>query len=273
MKTNILVGILLSSALASAKPNFTKVMMVVLENTNYAGAIAQPFLSDFSKKGALLANSSGVSHPSQGNYIAMIAGDTMGVTNDKNVNLEAKHIGDLLDAKGLTWKAYVEDYPGNCFQGATSAMFARKHVPFLSFKNVTTNPSRCKNIVNSSEFDKDVKNNTLPNYSLFIPNLKNDGHNTSVTFADNYMSKKFGPLLKDSQFMDQMLFVITFDESESKANNQIFTAVYGDDVIAGAVSKKSYNHYSILKTIESAWNLGTLAKQDKAASELSDVLK
>jgi Phosphoesterase family len=272
MNKSIFFSLLISTVLASAKPNFTKVMMVVLENTNYSGAMAQPFLSDFAKKGALLSNMSGVTHPSQGNYIAMVAGDTLGVTNDANVDLQAQHIGDLLEAKGLTWKAYVEDYPGNCFLGGSSGAFARKHVPFLSFKNVSKNPSRCKNIVNSTEFDKDVKNNTLPNYSLFIPNLKNDGHDTGVTFADSYMSKKFGPLLKNPRFMDQMLFVITFDESASKAN-QIYTAVYGDDVVTGAVSKIAYNHYSILKTIENAWSLGTLGKKDQSASAINDILK
>ncbi len=269
----LFLGILFSALFSEAKPAFTKVMMVVLENTNYAAAIAQPFLSDLTKKGALLENISAETHPSQGNYIAMLAGDTYGINDDKNIDLDIKHIGDMLDAKGLTWKAYVEDYPGNCFLGATSAKFARKHVAFLSFKNVTTNPDRCKNIVNASQMDLDIKSNSLPNYSIYIPNLTNDGHNTNVTFADKYMSKKFGPLLQNQNFMDQMLFIVTFDESESKGSNQIYTVLLGNDVIAGSQSKKAYTHYSILKTIETVWNLGTLAHKDQSALLISDVLK
>lgn len=267
------ISILFFSTLGYSKPTFTKVMMVVLENTDYTGALAQPFLLDLSKKGALLENLSAEAHPSQGNYIAMIAGDTLGVKNDSNVDFSAPNIADLLEAKGLTWKAYAEDYPGNCFLDATSGKYARKHVPFLSFKSITTNPARCKNIVNASQLDIDIKNNSLPNYSIYIPNLMNDGHNSGVAFADAYMSKKFGPLLLNRKFMDQMLFIVTFDESGSRKTNQIYTALFGDDVLAGSTSKKSYSHYSILKTIESAWSLGDLNQNDKSADVLSDVLK
>jgi len=274
MKTlNLFFGALFFSILSQAKPTFTKVMMVVLENTNYAKALEQPFLLGLSKNGALLENMSAETHPSQGNYIAMIAGDTLGVKNDNNIDLISQHIGDLLEAKGLTWKIYAEDYPGNCFLGATSGRYARKHVAFLSFKNVTSNAARCKNIVNSTQLDMDIKNNTLPNYSIYIPNLMNDGHNTGVSFADAYMSKKFGALLLNQKFMDQMLFIVTFDESQSKTNNQIYTALYGSDVVTGGTSKKPYSHYSILKTIEFTWNLGDLNQNDKSADVLSDVLK
>jgi hypothetical protein len=248
-------------------------MIVVLENTNYQNTKNQPFLSEFSKNGASLNNMIALTHPSQGNYISMVAGDTFGIKNDKNIDLDAKHIGDLLEAKGLTWKAYVEGYPGNCFLEQSSGKYARKHVPFLSFKNVSTNPARCKNIVNAKQLDIDIQSNNLPNYSLYIPDLKNDGHDTGVSFADSYMSKKFGPLLHDQKFMNQMLFIITFDESGLSSSNQIYTALYGDSIIAGTKSNAAYTHYSILKTIESAWDLSSLNKKDVSASVLKDVFK
>ena len=266
--------LLLISSVVSAKVPFSHVLIVVLENTNYANAMNQSFLSELSKKGASLDNMTALTHPSQGNYISMIAGDTFGITNDKNVDLDAQHIGDLLEAKGLTWKAYVEGFPGNCFLGATSGKYARKHVPFLSFKNVSTNPARCKNIVDSKQLDNDIQSNHLPNYAIYIPDLNNDGHDSGVSFADAYMSKKFGPLLQNPQFINQMLFIVTFDESGSKSNdNQIYTAFYGDSVVAGAKSTVAYTHYSILKTIETVWGLGSLNKNDKKTSSIIDVLK
>lgn len=257
-----------------ASPKFSKVFIIVLENTDYSKAMAQPFLSELSKRGASLDNMTALTHPSQGNYISMIGGDTFGITNDKNIDLDAQHIGDLLEAKGLTWKVYAEDYPENCFLGVSSGDYARKHVPFLSFTNVTSNPKRCANIVNAKQLDADIKSQNLPNYSIYVPNMKNDGHNTGAPFSDAFVAKKFGPLLKNSIFMDQMLLVVTFDESGSKGNNnQIYTALIGDSVIAGSSSKNAYTHYSILKTIESEWGLGDLGKQDKAANFIIDVLK
>lgn len=257
----------------AAGTKFDKVMIIILENTNYSVAIQQKFLTEFAKMGASLTNMTALVHPSQGNYISMISGDTFGIRNDNNIDLTSTHIGDLLEAKGLTWKVYAEDYPGNCFLGASQGRYVRKHVPFLSFKNVSTNPARCKNIVSANRLDQDITAHELPNYSLFIPNMQNDGHNTGVAFADKWLSKRFGPLLKDPKFMDGMLVVITFDESDSAASNKIYTAVFGDSVISESTSKKAYTHYSILKTIENNWNLGTLNKSDVTASPINDVLK
>ena len=257
---------------AFAKPNFKKVMIIVLENTNYEKALMQPFLSDFAKRGAILENMTALTHPSQGNYISMIAGDTFNIKDDKKIDLTEKNIADLLEAKGLTWKVYAEGFPGNCFLG-DSAGYVRKHVPFISFKAISTNPARCKNILNADQMMVDLKSDSLPNYSLYIPNMKNDGHDTGVAFADNFLANKFGKLMKDPQFMEQMLLVITFDESGNKKDNKIYTAIYGDSVIAGAISKKPYTHYSILKTIENIFELGSLNRKDAEASDISEVLK
>ncbi len=139
---------------------------------------------------------------------------------------------------------------------------------------MTENKQRCKNIVDSSTLMNDIKNNSLPHYSLYVPNLKNDGHDTSATYADQFLAKTFGPLIKTPNFMDEMLLIITFDESESKKfTNKIYTAMLGDDVISGSISKKPYTHYSILKTIEQSWDLGTLGKNDASATAVTDVLK
>ena len=94
--TGCLVAITLRiSAAASAKVPFRHVMIFILEKTNYSNAMNQPFLSELSKKGASLDNMTALTHPSQGNYISMIGGDTFEISNDKNIDLEAQHIGDF----------------------------------------------------------------------------------------------------------------------------------------------------------------------------------
>lgn len=263
---------LTTSTVFAGTPSFKKVMIVVLENTNYDAAMKQPFLTELAKRGASLDNMTALTHPSQGNYVSMVAGDTFGIKDDKKIDLNDKNIADLLEAKGLTWKVYAENYPGNCFLG-DSGDYVRKHVPFISFQSISSNPARCKNIVNADQLDRDIKANALANYSLYVPNMKNDGHNTGIAFADKFMASRFGSLIQNHQFMDQMLLVVTFDESGSNKNNQIYTVVLGDSVIAGARSNKAYTHYSILKTIEEAFALGTLNKNDAAASAISDVIK
>ncbi len=256
----------------AGRASFKKVMIIVLENISYTSALAQNFLSGFAKQGALLSNFSAETHPSQGNYIALTAGTTAGVTSDKPFNLNVKHLGDLLEAKSKAWKVYAQGYPGSCFLGTQSGNYVRKHVPFLSYINVQQNPQRCANIADDSGLNSDTANGQLPAFSLFIPDIKNDGHDTGVAYADKWLSSYFGPLMKNPAFMKDMLLVITFDEDDkSTTSNHIYTAVYGDSVQPGGVSQDAYTHYSLLRTIEDTLGLGTLGQNDASAPPITGI--
>ncbi len=250
-----------------------KVMVVIFENTNYKDALAQPFFASFAKRGALFDNFDAETHPSQGNYIALASGDLHEVTGDGLYDLNSKNIVDLLEAKGKTWKVYAEAYPGNCFLGETAGTYARKHNPLISFTNIQRNPSRCTNIVDASQLDKDIQAGTLPNFSIYIPDINNDGHDTSVSFADKWFNRVFSPRISDARFMNGMLLIPTFDESGFSFRNQIYTAFLGDSVQPGFVSHGKYNHYNILRTVEDIFGLGTLGLKDAQAAPISDVFK
>jgi hypothetical protein len=247
---------------------FKKVMILVFENSDYEDALKQPFFAKFAKDGTLLTNYHGATHPSQGNYIALIAGDMLGVTDDYDFNLDGNHVGDLLEAKGKTWRVYAEDFPGNCSLRSVSGRYARKHNPFISFKNIQQNPSRCRNIVNASTLQSDIQNGTLADYSFYIPNLNNDGHDTGVGYADKWFSRTFGPLIQDPRFMNGMLLVATFDEGEDDPTNHIYTVLLGAGVKANVTFNKNVNHYSLLRMIEDGFGLGTLGRKDAQAETI-----
>ncbi|HEY7166143.1 MAG TPA: alkaline phosphatase family protein [Candidatus Binatia bacterium] len=258
----------------SSAPRFGKVMIVVLENANYRDALAQPFLGQFAKQGALLSEYYAEAHPSLPNYIALTAGTTAGLTSNAPVSLGLRHIGDLLEAKDKLWKVYAEGYPGRCFLGERSGLYVRKHVPFLSFENVQKRASRCARIVEASALISDVASGKVPDYSMYIPDEQNDGHDTGPAFADRWLAKSFGSLLKNSAFMKGLLFVVTFDEADgSDPRNRVFTALKGDSVLSGSVSKKPYNHYSLLRTIEDGLGLGNLGQNDASAFSMVGVWK
>src|SRR5262249_31933254 len=147
------------------QPRGQRVMLVILENADYDAARAQPFLAQLARAGGVLRQSFAVAHPSQPNYLALTAGNTYGVDSNAPVTLDVPHIGDLLEAKGRTWKVYAEGYPGHCFLGSHAGTYVRKHVPFLSFKNVQTNPARCGRIVDAAGLATDVRQGTLPDYA------------------------------------------------------------------------------------------------------------
>lgn len=250
--------------------HFQKIMIVMFENTAGDNAIKQPFFAELARKGVWLSNYAGVTHPSQGNYIALTAGDLLGVKGDANYDLDIKHLGDLLEAKGFSWKTYVEGYPGNCFRGGSSGNYARKHNPFISFVNVQKNPARCARIVNASELDRDIQNGTLADYSLYVPDIKNDGHDTGVAYADRWFSKTFGPRLVDPRYAAGMLTVATFDENDGTQGNRIYTSFTGTMVVPGNFSA-AVNHYSLIRMIEDNYELGNLGRKDATAPVIGNV--
>jgi len=249
-----------------------RVLMIIFENTDAAVAYAHPYLFELSQRGGALRNYHAVTHPSQPNYIAIAAGSTHGVLGSDAVTLSVPHLGDLLDARGLTWKVYAEDYPGDCFLGLTSGNYVRRHVPFLSFANVQKDPKRCRDaIVNASAFDADVATKNLPAFAMFIPDLLNDGHNTSVMFADAWLRGRFAPLFDDPVFMDGTLVILVFDEGSTTGPNIVYCVFYGAGVEPGTSTTTFYDHYSLLRTVEEIFHLGTLHQHDETADVISGI--
>lgn len=269
----IFIPLLLSLSIQTASAaNFNKVLVIVFENTEYKNAIKQPFFSTLAKEGALLTNFKAATHPSQGNYIAMIAGTTFNIINDKPIDINERHLGDLLEDAKKDWRMYAEDYPGNCFTGKTSGDYARKHVPFMSFVNVQKNPARCSKIVEAKQFFSDFSNDKLQTYSMYVPNLKNDGHDTGVSVADKWFKQNFDTVLHSPKFPKDLLVVVTFDEGTT-FNNQIYTLLYGANIMPGKTSDKPNNFYTLLKTFEDELGLGSLNKNDMSAMSIDDVWK
>jgi len=272
-----------ATATATSAAAFKRILIVVLENTDYDDAIKQPFLGSLIDRGALLTNYYAQTHPSQPNYIALVAGSTFKTDDrfngDAKVTLDARHVGDLLNAKSLSWKLYAEGYPGGpgkCFLRDDSGNYARKHVPFLSFKDVQTDRSQCEKIVAAPQFDKDVSTGGLPAFALYVPDLQNDGHDTGVRFADDRLKAKFANLLTNPDFMKDTLFVVTFDEGAGRGahkRSHIATILLGDAVQPGAKSATPYTHYSLLRLVEDTFALGTLGREDAKATVIDGIWK
>jgi Phosphoesterase family len=306
-----------SGAAPTQVPRFKKVVVVFFENDDEKNALQFPFFQSVAKRGALLTNYRGVTHPSEPNYIAFAAGtlDYRGVAiavggdavagggmidDDVQYDLPGRHLGDLLEAKNLSWKNYAEDYPGTdskCFTGShdktadgSAGKYARRHTPFMSFTNVSTSNSRCtKHITNASAFEKDLANGALPAFSFFTPNLIDDGHDSSTEAADQWFKQTFGPLLDDPKFAD-VLLVATFDENSCNTigagdtpeddakkarcvgdQNVVYTAFVGNGVKPGSSSDVRYDHYSLLKTVELGLDLGDLGKNDASAVPITGI--
>ena len=96
------------------KKPFDRVLIVMFENQYRSYVVQHPFMRKLAAAGADLTNSFGAFHPSQTNYIASLAGEVCAVTNDTlpASPLLQHTLVDLLEGQDVSWKAYMEAYPG-----------------------------------------------------------------------------------------------------------------------------------------------------------------
>jgi acid phosphatase len=138
------------------------------------------------------------------------------------------------------------------------------------YDSVANDKNRLAVIKNFTMFQSDLKNNKLPQYMFFTPNMTNDGHDTNVTFAGKWASDFLTPLLTNKNFMQNTLVLLTFDEDETYTErNSVFALLLGDAVpahLAGTSDNTYYNHYSEIATLEFNWDLHTLGRWDVGAN-------
>src|SRR5882762_6370930 len=93
---------------------------------------------------------------------------------------------------------------------------------------------------------------------------------TAICQAMPTLSQNVPALLSSPAFTTQRsLLFITWDENDGSPGNQVPTLVIADRVPKGFRSDVACTHYSLLRTIESAWNLAPLTAND-AASPMAD---
>ncbi|GAQ87266.1 acid phosphatase [Klebsormidium nitens] len=274
---------------------FDRFVVVILENADFEVAMADDYLASLAARpdARLLSDYHGLAHPSQPNYIGQIGGDTFGITDDDPHEIDATNLVDLLDGANITWKAYMEDYPGDCFNGSNAgglplfngalSLYVRQHNPFVSFSNILGSASRCQKIVPGNELDSDISSKSVPQFVYFVPNQIHNGHTTGFGFnvfqATDWLQGWLDPKLNDSAFNnDRTVILVTFDESGvSGSGNHVYAALVGG--LLGSPSNCSakgdpltcadgsyYTHYSVPKTIEDNWKLGSLGRNDQNAS-------
>ncbi|KAF7859612.1 hypothetical protein EAF04_008691 [Stromatinia cepivora] len=263
---------------------FNRYVTIWFENTDYETAAADPNFKFFAEKGITLEGYMAVTHPSEPNYLAAVAGDYFGLDGDPFVEVpeNVSSVVDLLEHKGITWGLYQEDMPYTGYQGmdwrndVTGAdAYVRKHNPEILFTNVVNNSDRLELIKNTTMFASDLAENKLPQWCFITPNMTSDGHDSSVTVAGKWLQEFLGPLLDDPHFMNNTLVFITFDENEIYTRqNRVFSVILGDAVpeeLINTTDSNYYNHYSQLATVEANWDLHTLGRFDVGANVFSFV--
>ncbi len=233
-----------------AKPSH--VFVIVMENTSYESAMAQPYLSGIASQYAVATDYHGVGTPSLPNYLAMTSGSTWGIRDDNYHQLPSTGLGVELTAANISWKAYMEGFAGDCFNSPYP--YALKHNPFAYYGG------QCPpNVVPMTQLATDLGSGT-PQLSWITPGLCHDGHDCSRQVADRWLAATVPQILASPAWQDNGVLFITADEGDGQSDR--VPLVIAAPQLHGQQLTQTYDHYSLLATIADA--LGVSRPGDSA---------
>ena len=258
-------------------PSFGHVFVIVMENKSYSeiiGSPEAPYINQVARTYASATHYYAIRHPSLPNYLALASGSTQGLISDcPNCSFDVRNLADQLQEHTKSWKAYMEDLPNPCFDGtsagpvdsAGSPLYARKHNPWMYFRDISGNPQRCNHVVPLTQFSSDSQSNQLPDFVWITPNLMHDMHDGTIRDGDSWLASFVPQILDSPAWKDNGVLFLLWDEGTDNAGccgdasgGRTPALVISAKGKRGFQSEVDYTHYSVLRTIEDSWQLGTL---------------
>ena len=193
-------------------------------------------------------------------------------------------IFDRLEAAGISWKFYVENYdPAITFRTRASAQDIDRGaqviwVPLLAYARYIDNPRLFGKIVDLDQYYEDAASGTLPAVSYIAP-AGDSEHPPGNIRAGQTLVRSLLTQLMRSQLWDTSAFLWSYDDwggwYDHVAPPQIDPYGYGFRVPAllvsayarrGHVDSTTLDFTSALKFIEHNWTLPPLAERDRNAN-------
>jgi hypothetical protein len=192
-----------------AVPHYDHIIVIVEENTGYRTVLERgwaPNLMRLAQQYGSATRMYAETHPSEGNYVALLGGDTFGIRDDDAWYcvpgsdrpychgtgaagypahlIEGPNLATELRAKGLAWRAYLEDIPerGSLAiaslgtANAAPGLYAAKHTGFTNFASVHRDADLARELVGFDVLDADLRAGSLPAFALVVPNQCNEMH-------------------------------------------------------------------------------------------------
>ena len=266
-----------------AAPEVRHIFVLMLENSEFSHIIGNPkapYLNQLASQYAMAEESYGVTHPSLPNYLALLGGDTFGISSDcTDCLLDKSNLVDQFEAHGKTWKSYQEDLPAPCSLKSSVGGYRVWHNPFLYFHDIRDNQMRCLRVVPLDEFGTDLQQSTLPDFVWISPNDQHNLHNAdSVAEGDRWLSTFVPQILGSEAWRQNGLLLVVWDEGDTDAGccgvavgGHTPLLVVAPHARAGYRSPNPVTHYNVLRTIEDLWGLEHVGRSaDPAFQPLFD---
>ena len=202
-----------------------------------------PYLASLGSTYGVATAYRSLTHPSLPNYLAMTAGSTLGVSDDRGPSahpVPGPSVFDLALTHGRTAKVYAESMTGTCNR-TSSGRYAARHNTWTYFPDST----RCKDLdVPADQIDADVAAGQLPDVGMLIPDLCHDAHDCPLGEADGYLHDVMTTVMSGPDWQaGRLAVVITFDEVEGDGGGRLLTTVVAPS-LHGVRVATPLSHYS-----------------------------
>jgi hypothetical protein len=282
-----------TSAALSGFPQYDHVFVIINENHQYGQIIgnpAAPIINALANDYGLATQYTGVGDPSEPNYVAMLGGDTFGIASDDPYffpghTVNAENLMSQLDAAKKTWRGYFQDLPyagyrGYCYPAKCNGIpdsdtqYVAKHNGIVNFANMQV-PSEFAKQMPLEQLSDDLAAGNLPNFGYIVADECHDMHGAPpwcvdsgpiggvddvwlVSQGDQFVGKTVNMITSSAAWASgNNAIVVTFDEG-NKAASPVVTIVVTNHGPRGVKDKTSYNHYSLLASLQQTFGLGCL---------------
>ena len=191
-------------------------------------------------------------------------------------------IFDSLQAAGVSWKFYVQNYDANINYRNESASGSKAAqvvwVPLLNFDRFIDDPTLSSHIVDLNQYFIDLHNGTLPAVSYIVPSGASEHPPSNLMSGQRFVKSIIQELMRSS-FWDSSAFLLAYDDWGGWYDHvtpiQVDQFGYGPRVPVLLVSPYAKTGYvdhtvldftSILNFIEQNWNIAPLAARDTNAN-------
>jgi phospholipase C len=219
----------------------------------------------------------------------LLGGTSLGMVND-DLNFDEPPNGTIieqLEAHGITWRNYFSSLPS-----------------VLVWTYLAKQPSTARNLVSIDQFFRDAQAGTLPGFAVIDPdfNKSSEEDPQDIQYGDQFLAQIVNAVTSGPAW-PKTLLVWCYDEHggyydhvpppPAVTPDDVPPAIqvppdqpggfdrYGFRVPAGVVSPYGrahhvshtvYDHTSVLKLVETKWNLPALTFRDANANDLLDMV-
>jgi phospholipase C len=222
------------------------------------------------------------------NHLYWVSGtagpDPVAIPSDGFGDLQT--IFDRLEAAGIEWKFYVQNYDRTVTFRNSQAMIDRpaqvERVPLLAFARFVDDPRFSRHIVDLSEYYRDIDQGALPAVSYIVPAGGGASTQTSIRTSERLGLSIINALTRSSAWGSSML-LWTYDGwggwYDHVVPPQVDASGYGFRVPAMLVSPFARQGYvddtpldftSMIRFITTNWGLQPLASRDTSAQTFMD---